>query len=143
MSPGFRRRYNMANPKNAGHSQTENHGYEPRDISFNALTKYMWGLGIAFVLAFLICIGIYKLFVRTEAAPLLSVLPAPMAKQLPPEPRLQAHPEKEWESFKLSQDKAYTSYGSVHDSFAEIPVSRAMQIMLKKGYPVRPAEGRK
>jgi hypothetical protein len=58
---------------------------------------------------------------------------------LPPEPRLQVAGELDYAAFKTSQDSLVNSYGwvSKEAGVVRIPVSEAMQLAVKRGFPVR------
>lgn len=68
----------------------------------------------------------------------------PMAQQagldrLPPEPRLQVDPWKDWNDFKMAQDRIVGSYGWVNrdSQTVHVPIDRAIDMVLEKGLPTR------
>jgi hypothetical protein len=68
----------------------------------------------------------------------LSTTP-PWVPRLPPGLRLQTNAPEDLKNYREAQDKILTEYGWVDPKagVVRIPVERAMQILLQKGYPVR------
>ena len=67
-------------------------------------------------------------------------------RTVPPEPRLQTTAPLDLKLYRADQEKILEGYGWVdsHAGIVRIPVDRAMDLLLQKGYPVRgssPAEG--
>ena len=60
-------------------------------------------------------------------------------RTLPPEPRLQVSAPKDLEQYKAAQEEILNSYGWVDEKagIVRIPIDRAMDILLQKGFPVR------
>lgn len=87
---------------------------------------------------------LYKVF--PEHSPQPGKIPETFtqAENPPPTPRLQANPHEELVKLRASEDSILTSYGwsGKDSSFVRIPVERAMEILAKKGLPVRNVEER-
>ena len=69
-------------------------------------------------------------------------------RELPPEPRLQTGAPQDLKAYRAEQDRILGEYGWVdrQSGVVRIPVDRAMDLLLEKGYPVRgssPANGQK
>jgi hypothetical protein len=85
-----------------------------------------------------ISIGLFRFFVERPAqAP-----PNPMAAenpQFPPVPRIEDHPSSELEQLRQSEDQTLTTYGWVDRKAGtvRIPIGRAMELQLERGFPVR------
>ena len=61
-------------------------------------------------------------------------------KQIPPEPRLQAHPAVDLERLRSREEAELNSYEWVDEATGvmRIPIQRAMEITAEKGLPTRP-----
>jgi hypothetical protein len=113
-------------------------GYEDSDVSVGRLAAFAAGVVALIVLGVLGSAVVFHFFVRHQplgppASPFEDV------RTLPPEPRLQTTAPLDLKDYRADQDKVLESYGWV-DSQAgvvRIPVDRAMDLLLQKGYPVR------
>jgi hypothetical protein len=81
-----------------------------------------------------------KYFVREmplgpDAAPFVS------GRELPPSPRLQVHPHMELQEYCADQQNQVTTYGWIDQRVGavRIPIDRAMDAILERGLPSRPA----
>jgi type IV secretory pathway TrbD component len=109
-------------------------GHEERDVNTFAVTAA--GLGI-FGMVLIVIFGMWFVFhflAEREAAkgpPLVS------APQLPPEPRLQATPVADYKAIRAAEDRILNSYGWIDPDkgVVRIPVSRALEIVARKGLP--------
>jgi hypothetical protein len=98
------------------------------------------GVALAIVAAIVlaISIGVFRFFVeRPVQAP-----PNPMAAEnpeFPPAPRIEDHPSTELEQLRESEDHTLTTYGWVDRKAGtvRIPIDRAMELQLQRGFPVR------
>ena len=61
---------------------------------------------------------------------------------LPPNPKLQVAPRTELESYREIDKQELDTYGWVdkHNGVVRIPIDRAMDLVLQRGLPARPAE---
>jgi len=115
--------------------------YESSDAHFRAI---MWGgivLAAIMIVAFVLMYGLLGHFESREQA--TATPPSPLAEDrpLPPEPRLQVLPEIDLKTFRANED-SLNSYGwvSKEAGVVRIPVDRAMELMLERGFPVRPED---
>ena len=121
----------------------EKHGaYETRDTNVGNLLR------IAAVLfaTLLASAGIAKLaFDYFGHVQKLGPPPTPFeqARALPPLPQLQANPESDLEKLREKDQQELNSYGWVDRTrgIIHIPIDRAMDLLLEKGLPARPAAG--
>ena len=62
-------------------------------------------------------------------------------RELPPQPRLQPHPATDLKRYCEVEQQQLTTYGWVdkNNGLVRIPVDRAMDVVLQKGLPARPA----
>ena len=63
----------------------------------------------------------------------------PAAPVVPPEPRLQVNPPNELQQYKQEQNQILNSYGWVSrdDGRVHIPIERAMDLIVERGFPPR------
>ena len=133
----------MATKNPSGHvpPQHGEDGYEHRDANVHSL--YMYGLTLAVLIALVMIamVGTYHFFAKIESlGPPAS--PFENVRVLPPQPRLQVNPSVDLKSYCELEQQQLTTYGWVdhHNGFVRIPVDRAMEMVLQKGLPSRPAE---
>jgi hypothetical protein len=117
--------------------------HEHTDIDPAVGYKFALWLAVAMVLSFGIVYGTFKLFDRqgnaaNEAAqrfPLAAGVVRPM-----PTPSLQTQPFRDIYMMRDEEAKKLQSYGWVDQEggVARIPVDRAMELMLQRGFPARP-----
>ena len=116
--------------------------YEPSDVSARPIV--LTGVGIATVT--LLCAGIcyFALITGTERRETVAPQAAPVEKgfhPLPPEPRLQVSPARDFAQYKAAQLSLLNSYGWLDRSkgTVRIPIDVAMQIVAQKGIPPQKA----
>jgi hypothetical protein len=70
-----------------------------------------------------------------QRADLPSVRPEALQRQLPPEPRVQGFPMRDWENFIAEETRKTTTYELVDETAdkARIPVERAKELILERG----------
>jgi hypothetical protein len=133
----------MSEPvKGPVHSQR---GYEDADVSVGRLFAFAGGVVALVVLGVLGSAAVFHFFVRHQplgppASPFEDV------RTVPPEPRLQTTAPLDLKHYRDEQEKTLEGYGWVDSQagIVRIPVDRAMDLLLQKGYPVRgssPVEG--
>ncbi len=113
-------------------------GYEADDISFGRLLGFAAGVAGLVILGVLASAAVFHFFVRNQplgppASPFEDIRP------MPPEPRLQTTAPQDLKHYRDGQDQLLNTYGWVdsQNGVVRIPVERAMDILLQKGYPVR------
>jgi hypothetical protein len=120
--------------------------YEHTDIDVNVGYKFALWLTVAMVISVAIVWGAFKFFdSRQHSADTLAQkypLAATMAPKAPPTPNLQNQPFKDVFSLRENENKKLTGYGWVDKDggVTHIPIDRAMEVMLQRGFPAR-AEG--
>ena len=118
-------------------------GYEPRDANITGLLQFAFWMAVLLAVTLL---GMRWTFDYFKKAMPLGETASPLLKQgqreLPPSPRLQVHPRQELVDYCEIQQKAVHSYGWVNQEsgIVHIPVDRAMDLILAKGLPARPAD---
>jgi len=59
------------------------------------------------------------------------------APPLPPEPRLQAKPRADMAAMRAEEQRLLSSYGWTEDGHVRIPIDRAIELVARRGLPVR------
>jgi hypothetical protein len=117
----------------------EKPGYEKRDANLPVLLKFGFWLAVLILVAF---VGMkYTLNYFQRVQPLgPPASPLENTRTLPPGPRLQAKPHQELSDYCNTQEQNVTSYRWVdqQNGVVQIPVDRAMELVLEQGLPVRP-----
>jgi len=62
--------------------------------------------------------------------------------QVPPVPRVEEHPQLELQQLRTQEDQTLSTYGWVDkkEGIVRIPIERAMELQLQRGFPVRAAK---
>ena len=117
-------------------------GYEKTDVKFKPVFYSGLALFLLIILAMVLMFFLFGYFRSAREANMEPVSPLASERQLPEEPRLQVHPNLDWQKFKARQDSVINSYGwiSKEAGVVRIPVADAMKIMLERGFPVRPEQ---
>jgi hypothetical protein len=113
-------------------------GYETRDASIPTLVKFGIGLAVLLVVALWAMRGLFNFF-RVEQT--LGPPPSPFAdtRPLPPPPRLQVAPARDWHELHVSEGQILNSYSWAdrQAGVVRIPISRAMGLLAQRGLPAR------
>jgi hypothetical protein len=126
--------------------------FEPRDVSARTIYGYLFALGLAVVVALLICIYILRFTSNFAASTETPPPPSREAlgkdfRELPPEPRLQGVPGHEADPQadlrrKIQEDSQANDkleWIDKSSGVAQIPVKDAMKIIAEKGLTAAPA----
>jgi hypothetical protein len=108
------------------------------DVRAIGATGLALGIGIAIVLA--LVYGIFEYLAHHR----IVIMPAnPMAEtdrqQFPPAPRIEEHPSIELQELHSQEDHILSTYGwtDKKDGVVRIPIDRAMELQLERGFPIR------
>ena len=115
-------------------------GHETRDASIRSLLIFGAGLVLLIIAGLLVSGAVFRYFVGHQGlGPPAS--PFEDVRTLPPEPRLQVKAPMDLGHYKSAQDGILNSYGWVdrQAGVVRIPIDRAMDILLQRGFPVRTA----
>jgi len=113
-------------------------GYEDSEVSAGRLLAFAGGVVALIVLGAALSAFVFHFFVaRQPLGPPAS--PFENVRELPPEPRLQTNAPRDLKNYEVAQEKLLGSYGWVDPQagVVRIPIERAMELSLAKGYPVR------
>ena len=112
--------------------------YETRDASISSLVKFAIGLFVLLVIAAWAMRGLFN-YLRVQQTLGPPASPFADARPLPPSPRLQVAPARDWQQLHASQEQLLSSYGWVDKQagVVRIPISRAMDVLAERGLPAR------
>jgi hypothetical protein len=119
--------------------------YEHTDIDVNVGYKFALWLAVAMVISIGIVYGTFWFFEGTARSANAAAQKYPLAvgqHKEPPAPNLQKQPFKDVYELRLGEAAKLGSYGWVDKDggIARIPIDRAIDVMLERGFPAR-AEG--
>jgi hypothetical protein len=115
-------------------------GHETADASVRGIVYTGIALMVAALLGGLIVYGVFQYLAShpTATAPV-----NPMAEteqqQFPPAPRIEDHPSLEVKDLHSQEDRILSTYGwtDKKTGVVRIPIERAMQLQLERGFPAR------
>jgi hypothetical protein len=129
----------------------DNHGFEREDLSAGGVFYFMAGLGVVVVIIYFIVFGMYRFLNTYEMAhqpPMSPMVTAPADTravsredtQTFPQPRLEESERSNLRQFIEDQDRKLATYNWVDKDkgIVQIPIDRAMDLIVKRGLPVRP-----
>lgn len=124
-------------------SRYKNPGHELTDAKVSGIFWAGAGLVLLSVVAFVLIWVLMKIYDTSRSVPEQPEFVLEQPERLPPQPRLQVKPEVDIEVFKAREDSLLTTYGWVvkEAGVVRIPVERAKELSLKRGFPVRPDYG--
>jgi hypothetical protein len=129
-------------PRKQDAENARGRGFETRDANVPGLLQFAFWMAVVLIVT-LVGIGFtFNYFKKIEP---MGQTASPMVKEtdrmLPPSPRLQAQPHQELKEYCAVQQRAVNSYGWVDQpsGVARIPIDRAMDLMIARGFPARPA----
>lgn len=118
--------------------ENNHHGYEDSNVSVGRLFAFAGGVVGLIVFGVLVSAAVFHFFVEHQplgppASPFEDV------RAVPPEPRLQIMAPADLKRYRDDQEKMLADYGWVdaQAGVVRIPVDRAMDLLLQKGYPSR------
>jgi len=123
-------------------AENRGRGYEIRDLTVRPVIWGAMGLALLILAGMLASWLAFKYFVRVQKlGPPAS--PFENARELPPAPRLQVTPAEALKAYQAEENAKLTSYGWVEKNagVVRIPIDRAMELSLERGFPVRATPG--
>jgi hypothetical protein len=116
-------------------------GHETRDVRLGPIIWSALAFFLLTALAFVVALPTLHLFVDEAArsSPPPNPLVAAGARQVPPEPRLQANPLADLRALRATEEETLTTYAWVDKNagIVRIPIERAMQLLVERGVPAR------
>ena len=119
--------------------------YEHTDIDVDVSRKFAMWLFVSMLASFGIVYGTFWFFEGREQAASAAAQKYPLAVSVhkePPGPNLQKQPFKDIYTLRQGENEKLSSYGWVDKDggVTRIPIDRAMEVLLQRGFPSR-AEG--
>jgi hypothetical protein len=105
-------------------------GFEETDVNVVAVGKFGLALLLVTIMAMALLVGVFNYFKASEGG---------VATKVFPEPQLQKTPIPDLKAVRAAEDQVLTSYGWVDQQkgVVRIPIAQAMDLLVKKGLPVR------
>jgi hypothetical protein len=112
-------------------------GFEQSDVNVIAVGKVAIALVLVTILAMALLVGVFNYFKTKEGGEAISVDPAKVF----PEPQLEKTPIPDLKAIRQAEDQVLNTYGWVDQQkgVVRIPISKAMDMVVAKGLPVRAA----
>jgi hypothetical protein len=117
-------------------------GYERRDANVAGLIQFAFWMAMVLLVTLVGMRFTFKYFQKTQP---LGATTSPMVSEtertLPPSPRLQIQPHVELSDYCAAQQQSVNGYSWIDQQagLVHIPVDRAMDLILERGLPTRPA----
>jgi hypothetical protein len=118
-------------------------GHETGDINVWAIGKFGFALIAIITISLVLLVGLFKYFQTRDQANPTAVRVDPV--KLFPEPRLERSPVPELKAVRAEEDRLLNSYGWVdpQKNVVRVPIDVAIDLLAKKGLPVRPEAPKK
>ncbi len=113
-------------------------GHELTDVPIQPIVLVGGAVALMVAVSFALSVGVFRFFSeRPVEAP-----PNPMAAQspeYPPAPRIEIAPSIEYRQLRAQEDQILSTYGWVDRKAGttRIPIDRAIDLQLQRGFPVR------
>jgi hypothetical protein len=114
------------------------HEADTADVRAIGITGLALAIGVAIVFSL-----VYGIFQYLDHHPVVVAPASPLAEtdqqQFPPTPRIEEHPATELKDLRSQEDRILSTYGWVdkNTGAVRIPIDQAMELQLKRGFPVR------
>lgn len=117
-------------------------GHEQSDANIRAIVLSGIGLFVTIGIIHILLLWKFGYFAAHRIEP--SMPPSALAsiERLPPEPRLQVSPQEDLKKMREAEDRILNRYGWVDEKagIVRIPIGYAMELIVKRGLPVRSAK---
>ncbi|MFN3690272.1 MAG: hypothetical protein ACK4UU_05020 [Fimbriimonadales bacterium] len=109
--------------------------YEERDLSVGRMVQFLALIFFAMIATLIISWIVLQWIMPNQRADVPSVRPEAFQRQIPPEPRVQGFPMRDWERFYAEEVRKTTTYELLDETTGKvrIPVERAKELILQKG----------
>ena len=114
-------------------------GHETRDAGVRPIVLTGVVLAVMIVIVGLIVYGTFFYLAKHPATGALSNPMSAGDSQIPPEPRIEEHPAIAIQQLHAQEDKTLSTYGWMDKKagVVRIPIDRAMELQLTRGFPAR------
>ena len=113
--------------------------HETRDARVRPIVLTGVVLAVTIVLVGLIVFGTFQYLAKHPATSALSNPMSAGDSQIPPEPRIEEHPAIAIQQLHAQEDQVLSTYGWTDKKagVVRIPIDRAMELQLMRGFPTR------
>jgi hypothetical protein len=113
----------------------EQEPYEQRDLSVGRAVQFLILIFFTIIGSLIISYFVFLWVLPNQRADLPSVRPEALQRQLPPEPRVQGFPVRDWQNFIAEETRKTTTYEILDETTGKvrIPVERAKELILERG----------
>jgi hypothetical protein len=112
-------------------------GFEQTDVDVFAVGKFAVALVLVTLMAMALLFGVFNFYKSREGGEAVYVDPTKVF----PQPQLQKTPIPDLKAVRAAEEQVLTTYGWVDQQkgVVRIPIAQAMDLVVKKGLPVRVA----
>lgn len=115
-------------------------GHEADNVDVRGVGLLALAIAIGVAVIFLGVYGAFR-YLAADATRIPSTNPLAETEQqkFPPPPRIEEHPARELQELNQTEDRVISTYGWVdkRSGIVRIPIDQAMELQLKRGFPVR------
>lgn len=117
-------------------------GHELSDLSAKNISLFAVGLAVLIIAALLVCYGLITWLVQRQARRAEAPSPLVIAPEPALGPRLATDPGRALKTLRQQEQSRLKSYGWIdqEQGIVHIPIERAMDMLVAKGLPARPAK---
>jgi len=114
-------------------------GHETRDASVGPIVLTGLSLAVTVALVALVSYGVLTFLGAHRRATTRNNPMSVEDSQIPPNPRIEEHPAIEIQQLHAEEERILSSYGWVDKKagVVRIPIDRAMELQLERGFPTR------
>jgi hypothetical protein len=115
-------------------------GHERSDMSLRVIVKFGIGFVLFITAAHLLIFGLFRVFTAKAPSPVTPLSPPMRSVEAPiVGPQLEVDPSSSWEQMRQAQERMLRETGWVDPKagIIRIPIERAMELALQRGFPVR------
>ncbi len=114
-------------------------GHEEHDAGVRPIVLTGIGLALAVVIVGFIVYGTFRYLTVQSASGVQSNPMAVLDSQIPPAPRIEEHPAIEVQQLRAQEEQTLSTYGWVdkNKGVVRIPLQRAMELQMERGFPTR------
>ena len=120
-------------------------GHEETDVNEWAVGKFAVALALVIVAALFLLFGLFRYLLSREGGPPAgrSQVAASQPVKAFPQPQLQQSEVLDLEAVRTAEDRVLNSYAWIdpEKGVVRIPIDRAMDLLVERGLPSRPAAG--
>jgi hypothetical protein len=116
----------------------QSRGHEVKDVNIRAIVATGAGIAVLGAIVLILTVGVYRYYSEPRPEAPANPMSAP-GPQFPPKPRIEEHPSAELEQLREHENRMLTTYGwaDKKSGAVRIPIDRALEFQLSRGFPAR------